>query len=278
MSPCLRTGECLANRPGMQARLSAGVAAAGDADLERRFGGVRRLHGDVAYARIRRARVAVVGLGGVGSWAVEALARCGVGALVLIDFDHVTESNVNRQIQALTSTLGMAKALALRERIAEIHPGCAVLAIEAFADADNWPGLLGQEPVDAVIDACDQAAAKAAMAKWALATRLPFVAVGAAGGKQQAQRVEIADLAEVTHDPLLASVRRRLRRDGLVRRGAMGLRCVFSREAVAAPVGADACASDGSLNCHGFGSTVVVTATFGMAAAGEALRQIGATR
>lgn len=259
-------GECL--------EAQWGIASTTNADTERRFGGVRRLYGEAAYARIRGARIAVVGLGGVGSWVVEALARCGVRALVLVDLDHVAESNINRQIQALTSTLGMAKAQALRERIEQIHPGCSVLAIEAFADPHNWPALLGAEPIDALVDACDQTAAKAAMAHWALAGRVPFVAVGAAGGKQMAQRVEVADLADVTHDPLLASVRRRLRRGGACRDGLIGLRCVCSREAVAAPLGIDACASDGSLNCHGFGSTVVVTATFGMVAAGEALRQI----
>ena len=122
------------------------------ADLERRFGGLRRLYGDAAYERIRVARFAVVGVGGVGSWAAEALARSGVAALTLIDLDHVSESNVNRQVQALGSTLGMSKVEALRQRIADIHPGCAVRGVEEFASAENWPGLL-EAPVDVVIDA-----------------------------------------------------------------------------------------------------------------------------
>lgn len=248
------------------------------ADLERRFGGLRRLYGDDAYARVRAARVAVIGLGGVGSWAVEALARSGVQALTLIDFDHVAESNVNRQVQALSATLGQSKAQALRERIAGIHPTCEVRAIEAFAEPGNWPALLEGEAVDAVIDACDQGAAKLVMSAWALAQRMPFVTVGAAGGKREAQRVEVADLAEASHDPLLAALRQRLRRQGAPRGGAIGVRCVFSREAVAPPANADACASDGSLNCRGYGSTVVVTATFGLVAAGEVLRQIMGAR
>ncbi|HSW08410.1 tRNA threonylcarbamoyladenosine dehydratase [Aquabacterium sp.] len=243
-------------------------------DLERRFGGLRRLYGDAGYARVRAASVAVIGLGGVGSWAVEALARSGVARLVLVDLDHVAESNINRQVQALGSTLGMAKAEALRQRVADIHPGCEVQTIEEFASADNWPGLVPQ-PVDAVIDACDQSHAKLAMAAWALAGGSAFVTVGAAGGKQAAQRVEVADLAEATHDPLLAALRQRLRKQGAARQGAMGLRCVFSREGVAAP--AEACeaegGNDGSLNCHGYGSSVIVTATFGLVAAGEVLRQ-----
>ena len=257
--------------------LPAGPADLSDetnADLERRFGGLRRLYGAAGYAAVRRARVAVVGLGGVGSWAVEALARSGVAALVLIDLDHVAESNINRQVQALGSTLGMAKAEALRQRIADIHPGCAVTTIEEFAGPDNWPGLLA-EPVDVLIDACDQSAAKLALAAWALRSGIPLLCVGAAGGKQQAQRVEVADLAETTHDPLLASLRQRLRKQGAPRQGRIGVRCVFSRESVALPANADdpaACATDGSLNCAGYGSSVTVTATFGLVAAGEALR------
>jgi tRNA A37 threonylcarbamoyladenosine dehydratase len=242
-----------------------------DADLERRFGGLRRLYGDAGYARIRAARIAVVGLGGVGSWAVESLARSGVAALVLIDFDQIAESNINRQVQALGSTLGQAKVDALRARVADIHPGCAVHTVEEFANADNWPGLL-PGPVDGVIDACDQSHAKLALAAWALGQRdIAFACAGAAGGKQAAQRVEVADLSEVSHDPLLASLRQRLRKQGAPREGRLGVRCVFSRESVAAP--SEACDVDGSLNCHGYGSSVMVTATFGLVAAGEVLRQ-----
>ena len=257
-----------------------------NADLERRFGGLRRLYGDAGYARIRAARIAVVGVGGVGSWAAEALARCGVAALTLIDLDHVTESNINRQVQALGATLGMAKVQALRERIADIHPGCAVSTVEEFVAEDNWPALL-PESVDVLIDACDQVRAKLALASWAFASNTPLVCVGAAGGKREPQRVEVADLAEVTHDPLLASLRQRLRQQGAVPRGGKtaqraGLRCVFSREAVQSP--AEVCdaqglsddghsdsRNDSSLNCHGYGSSVMVTASFGFVAAAEAV-------
>ncbi len=238
-----------------------------EADLERRFGGLRRLYGEAGYLRLRAARVAVVGVGGVGSWVAEALARSGVAALTLIDLDHVSESNINRQVQALDATLGQAKVLALRDRIAQIHPACRVHAVEAFVEADNWPALL-PERIDALVDACDQVRAKALLAAWALEGGLPFVTVGAAGGKRRAQAVEVEDLAEVTHDPLLASLRQRLRqRHGAARKGAIGVRCVFSREAVSEPE--EACEVDGSLNCHGYGSAVSVTATFGLVAAGE---------
>ena len=241
------------------------------ADLERRFGGLRRLYGEAGYAAVRGARVAVVGLGGVGSWAAEALARSGVARLVLVDLDHVAESNVNRQAQALGSTLGMAKAEALVRRCADIHPCCELLPVEQFASASTWPALL-PAPVDAVIDACDEASAKTHLAAWSLQVGLPLVIAGAAGGKLRAQAVEVDDLALVTHDPLLAGLRQRLRKAGAApRQGPMGLRAVFSREAVAAP--AEQCeAGDGSLNCHGYGSSVTVTATFGFVAAGEVLR------
>ncbi|MDH4062499.1 MAG: tRNA threonylcarbamoyladenosine dehydratase [Aquincola sp.] len=247
-------------------------------DLERRFAGLRRLYGDAGYERVRVARVAIVGAGGVGSWAAEALARSGVAELTLIDLDHVAESNINRQVQALGATLGMAKVWALAERIADIHPGCVVHCVEEFAAPENWPGLL-PAPVDVVIDACDQVRAKFALAAWALAGRTPFVCVGAAGGKQLAQRVDVDDLAQVTHDPLLASLRQRLRREaGAARQGVVGLRCVYSRESVRLPDAAGCDVSDGAveanLNCHGYGSSVTVTATFGLAAAGEAIQQV----
>jgi tRNA threonylcarbamoyladenosine dehydratase len=248
-------------------------------DPDRRFGGLRRLHGDAAYAAMRGARVAVVGLGGVGSWAVEALARSGVAALVLIDLDHVAESNINRQVQALGSTLGMAKAAALRDRVQDIHPGCAVTVIEDFASADNWPGLLGGATVDAVIDACDQPRAKVALAAWALGSDQMLVVVGAAGGKRLPQAVAVADLSEVTHDPLLAAVRQRLRKEHAASRtGTLGLACVFSREPVHRPAVGDDCTIDGSLNCHGYGSSVTVTATFGMVAAAVALQAVSRPR
>jgi tRNA A37 threonylcarbamoyladenosine dehydratase len=243
-----------------------------DTDLERRFGGLSRLYGNAGASRLREATICVVGLGGVGSWAVEALARSGVACLILIDMDHVAESNINRQVQALGRTLGQGKAEALRERIADIHPGCKVLVVDDFVSAENWPALMPLAS-DAVIDACDQVRAKLAMAAWARATGTAFVSVGAAGGKREAQRVEVEDLSVTTHDPLLASLRQRLRKEHAApRTGLMGLRCVFSRESVCAPV--DACDSDGSLNCHGYGSTVTVTATFGMVAAGEAISQL----
>lgn len=283
-----------------------------DADLERRFGGLRRLWGAAPYQRVRQACAVVVGVGGVGSWAAEALARHGVATLVLVDLDHVAESNINRQVQALGSTVGQAKVQALAQRLLDIHPGCAVHPVEAFVEAarpgavadgsGNWPGLLPAglaSPPQVVLDCCDQVSAKLTLACWALREGVPLVSVGAAGGKVSPAQVEVGDLFEVTHDPLLASLRQRLRKalaaggEAAVPATAAarprkataarivhsGVRCVFSREAVRPPV-EDACEAPAtgsapqSLNCHGYGSTVTVTATFGMVAAAEAVRML----
>lgn len=245
-----------------------------DGLTERRFSGLSRLYGPAGAARIRASHVVVVGLGGVGSWAAEALARSGVARLTLIDLDHIAESNINRQVHALEATVGQAKVLAMRERISGIHPACVVQAIEEFVTPDNWLALL-PAAADAVIDACDQMSAKTAMAAWALQSALPFICVGAAGGKQHAHLVDINDLALLTHDPLLAQLRYRLRKGHAASRSKkIGLACVYSREAVQRPQAVDDAALDNSLNCHGYGSLVTVTATFGQCAAGWVLNQL----
>jgi tRNA A37 threonylcarbamoyladenosine dehydratase len=253
--------------------------AADDADLARRFSGLDRLYGLTPAHAVRLSHVAVVGIGGVGSWAAEALARSGVGHLTLIDMDHVAESNINRQVHALTPTIGMAKIDAMRERIALINPQCEVHCIDAFVEPYNWPAIL-PAGVDAVIDACDQVKVKTVMADWARRSKAVFISVGAAGGKRHAHKVDIADLSETTHDPLLAQVRYRLRKEyGAPKDGKkMGMACVFSREAVRPADASCAVQGDNSLNCHGYGSLVTVTATFGLCAAGWVMDRISQTK
>jgi tRNA A37 threonylcarbamoyladenosine dehydratase len=248
-------------------------------EFERRFSGLARLYGVKGAQQIIESHVAVIGIGGVGSWAVEALARSGVGRLTLIDLDHVSESNINRQIHAVNITIGQAKVLAMRDRIHSFNPDCEVTCIDEFVDESNWPDLL-PSGVDAVIDACDQVRAKTAMAAWSRKQQAHFISVGAAGGKRFAHLVDIADLATCTHDPLLAQVRNRLRKEhGAPREGKkMGVTTVFSREAVKPPDASCAVEGDGSLNCHGYGSVVAVTATFGQCAAGWVLDQISSDR
>jgi len=255
--------------------LAAQASASVDADIQRRFSGMERLYGVAPAAAIGNAHVAVVGIGGVGSWAAEALARSGVGRITLIDMDHVAESNINRQVHALTATVGMAKIEAMQQRIAQINPQCVVHCIDAFVEIDNWPGILPAN-VDAVIDACDQVKVKAAMADWARRSKALFISVGAAGGKRHAHKVDIADLSETTHDPLLAQLRYRLRKEyGAPKDGKkIGVLCVFSREAVVPADASCAVQGDNSLNCHGYGSLVSVTATFGLCAAGWVMDRI----
>ncbi|MGI9134046.1 MAG: tRNA threonylcarbamoyladenosine dehydratase [Rhodoferax sp.] len=245
------------------------------ADLERRFAGLERLFGVAGAQWVQQSHVAVVGIGGVGSWAAEALARSGVAQLTLIDMDHVAESNVNRQVHAVSATLGQSKILAMRDRIAQINPECQVTCVDDFVGTDNWPAILPGR-VDAVIDACDQVPAKTAMAQWARTQKVLFVSAGAAGGKRLGHCVEVCDLSAVTHDPLLAKVRYTLRKVYAAPKEGkkMGVACVFSREAVQLPQDACAAPTDGTLNCHGYGSLVTVTAAFGLCAAGWVMQQL----
>lgn len=270
-----------------------------DVGAERRFGGLARLYGVTGAARIRTAHMVVVGVGGVGSWAAEALARSGVARLTLIDLDHIAESNINRQVHALDTTLGQSKVQAMRDRIAHINPVCQVDCVEEFVDEENWSDLVSSDfqangHQMAFIDACDQVKAKTAMAAWALKNKACFISVGAAGGKRLAHQVDIEDLSSVTHDPLLAQIRSRLRKEHqAARTGKMKVMCVFSREPIIKPSIEQGSSNllvkiedtkslpesltpqtDGSLNCHGYGSIVTVTSTFGMCAAGWVLNKI----
>jgi len=154
-----------------------------DIDFERRFGGIARLYGAAALSRFRAARVCVVGVGGVGSWIVEALARSAIGHLTLIDLDNVAESNINRQIQALSATLGQAKVTALAQRIELINPYCRVTEIEDFVTPDNLDTMIGAHDFDYVIDAIDSVKAKSALIAYCSAHAIPLITIGSAGGQ-----------------------------------------------------------------------------------------------
>ncbi len=245
-------------------------------EASRRFGGLARLYGVEGANRIRDSHVMVVGIGGVGSWAVEALARSGVGHITMVDMDHVSESNINRQVHATQLTIGQSKIEAMQNRIALIHPKCIVECIDDFVTPENWVSLVPKN-VDVVIDACDQVHAKVVMAAWAGRLKTLFISVGAAGGKRLAHLVDIEDLSKVTHDPLLAQLRYRLRKEHAAPKEGkkIGLHCVYSKEAVKHPDNSNnISAADNTLNCHGYGSVVSVTATFGQCAAGWALNKL----
>lgn len=252
-------------------------------DTERRFGGVRRLYGSDALERLARARVCVIGIGGVGSWVAEALARSGIGGLTLIDPDHVAESNINRQVHALDATLGLSKVRAMADRIGEIHPACRVDGVEEFVTADNVARLLAGH-CDHVVDASDDTRAKTALVVHSLRVGLPFTCVGGAGGRTDPARVRVSDLALSSHDPLLAKLRANLRRwHGFPRAPGQrfGVECVHSTEPLIYPRGDGGVCyerpGDGrihGLNCAGYGSSVCVTASFGLLAAALVLERL----
>lgn len=269
------------------ARLDCCWTAMDTADLNlpddsRRFGGIARLYGDAGRARLAAAHVCVVGIGGVGSWAVEALARTGVGRLTLIDLDHVAESNINRQIHAADATLGQAKVEAMRERIAGYNPACRVAVVDDFVTVDNAPQLLAGG-FDYVVDAIDAVRVKVAMIAVARERGLPLVTCGAAGGQIEPTQIRVDDLARTLQDPLLAKVRGQLRKaHGFTRdpKKKFGVEAVFSTEPLRYPapeaacdVAAGAAGAPGpaGLNCAGFGSVVTVTACVGMFAAARVI-------
>lgn len=263
-------------------------------DFKRRFGGIARLYGAVGLARFRAAHVCVIGVGGVGSWIVEALARSAIGHITMIDLDNLAESNVNRQIHALTDTIGMAKVTALAQRIAQINPTCRVTRIEDFLTADNLESMIGSHDYDFIIDAIDNVRAKTALIAYCRMHKLRLVTIGGAGGQIDPTRIEVRDLCRTEQEPLLAKVRKRLRAEHGFPRGTknkFGIDAVFSTEPLRSPepafdgeqaaltlaTGDQNAAGISGLNCAGFGSTVVVTAAFGLVAAAHVLRQLAET-
>lgn len=264
-------------------------------DYHRRFGGVARLYGADGLARLEAASLCVVGIGGVGSWAAEALARNAVGRITLIDLDHIAPSNTNRQIHALGDEYGRAKVEAMAQRLVQINPRVRVRPVDDFVTPDNVEALLAGH--DYVIDAIDAVKVKIAMLGWARRQRLPIVTCGGAGGQLDPTRVRVADLSRTIQDPLLAKVRAGLRKQwGLPRdpKKPFGLPAVYSDEPLRYPEPEQqACEIDEApfadaahpqrqgpqgLACAGFGSSVAVTAVFGFVAASVALSAIAQAR
>jgi tRNA threonylcarbamoyladenosine dehydratase len=246
-------------------------------DMARRFGGVSRLYGVDGLAQLQAMHLCIIGIGGVGSWAAEAVARNAVGRITLIDLDNIAESNVNRQLHAVEGAFGKAKVTAMAERIRLINPTAVVHEVEDFVTTENVNEMLNRS-FNGVIDCIDDAKAKAAIAAFCQQNNIPLVMTGAAGGRLDASRIKQADLSQVSHDKLLAKVRNLLRRDygfakadaGKSKPAKLDIQCVYSDEEVIMPdrvCEADDTAITG-LNCAGYGSSVCVTAPFGFAAAG----------
>lgn len=254
-----------------------------DAWLQR-FGGTARLYGREALQCFADAHICVVGIGGVGSWVAEALARTGVGAITLIDMDDVCVTNTNRQIHALQGNVGLAKAEVMAQRIAAINPECQVTVVDDFVTQDNVAQLL-DKGFSYVIDAIDSVRPKAALIAWCRRNKVPLVTTGGAGGQIDPTQIQVADLAKTIQDPLAAKVRERLKSDfGVVKnsKGKLGVDCVFSTEALVYPqMDGTVCAAKSTaegpkrMDCaSGFGAATMVTATFGFVAVSHALKKM----
>jgi tRNA A37 threonylcarbamoyladenosine dehydratase len=248
---------------------------------ERRFGGIGRLYGKDALHQIRRAHVCVIGLGGVGSWAVEALARSGIGELTLVDLDDVCISNVNRQLHALDGELGQPKVEAMARRVRAINPDCIVHPVQAFFLKSNAREILHAR-FDYVLDAIDSPARKCLLIALCRESGIPVITTGASAGRRDPTAVEVTDLAFSSHDRLLQEVRKKLRtRHGFPRGDCpFGVECVVSREPVAYPgkdgsvCAAPEAGADLRLDCNsGFGTASFVTGTFGFVAAARIIQK-----
>jgi tRNA A37 threonylcarbamoyladenosine dehydratase len=251
----------------------------------KRFGGIGRLYGKEGLDRIRQAHVCVVGLGGVGSWAVEALARSGIGALTLVDLDDVCISNVNRQLHALNGELGRPKVEVMARRVRAINPDCVVHPVQAFFLKSNADEIL-QTRFDYVLDAFDSPSRKCVLIALCRERGIPVITSGAAAGRRDPTAVEVIDLAFSSHDRLLQEVRGLLRtRHGFPRgKKPFGVECVLSREPAVYPAGdGQVCAAPGEeqdlrIDCNtGFGTASFVTGTFGFVAAARIVQGIAGT-
>ena len=243
-------------------------------DVSRRFAGIGRVYGANALTRFATAHVCVVGIGGVGSWAAEALARSAIGQITLIDPDTIAESNTNRQIHALGDNYGKAKTAVMAERLSAINPACRVNAVEKRVTPETLEPLLGVG-FDFVIDAIDQVHVKAAMIAWCRQHRQALITSGGAGGLINPAHIRIDDLARTFQDPLLAKVRSLLRKEYDFPRDPkqkFGIPAVFSSEPLRP---AENEANSPLSGNPSFGASPCVTAPFGLFAAGEVLRQIG---
>ena len=256
--------------------------------MQQRFGGMQRLYGVDDYSIIAQAHLCVVGMGGVGTWAAEALARSGVGQLTLIDMDDVCETNINRQLVALDSTINQAKVAVMAARIADINPACHCHVIEAFVGQHNLAECLHQG-YDYVIDACDNIKAKAAMINWCKRNKVPIITMGGAGGRCDPRCVKVADLAHTKADPLATKLRSALRRHygfSTNKKRKFGVACVYSEEPLRYPhpdgsvsFARHKAMAGAKMDCsRGFGAASFVTGSFAFIAVAQGLQKLMAQR
>ncbi|HEB56509.1 MAG TPA: tRNA cyclic N6-threonylcarbamoyladenosine(37) synthase TcdA [Gammaproteobacteria bacterium] len=253
-----------------------------DQEYQQRFGGLRRLYGDAAFARLSQLHFCVIGIGGVGSWVVEAFARSGIGRLTLVDYDEIAATNINRQLHSLSDTLGQKKIEVMKERVLQINPDCQVDLIDDFLTMDNHAEILSQG-YDYVVDAIDSIKFKAALIYYCRRNKIPVITTGGAGGLTDASMLGITDLSRTRNDALAAKVRARLRSDyGFSRnpKRRFGVDCVFSCQQPVYPKedGSVSHEKPGihglSLDCHlGYGASSCVTASFGFMAASHVINK-----
>jgi tRNA A37 threonylcarbamoyladenosine dehydratase len=247
-------------------------------DSDSRFGGIGRLYSAEGLERLRRSKVCVVGVGGVGSWAAEALARSAIGHITLVDLDDICASNINRQLHALEGVVGCPKVAIMAERIRAINPACDVRGVAEFFNQTTADAILST-PFDWVLDAIDPVRDKCLLIARCRQKEIPVISSGGAGGRRNPLELEIADLAQTTHDALLQQVRKRLREEhGFPRdpKAPFNVPCVFSREPAIYPSG---CEPGARLNCEsGYGAASFVTGAFGLAAASYVVSDIAAGR
>ena len=246
-------------------------------NFEQRFGGIGRLYTPEGLAKLRQSHICVIGIGGVGSWAVEALARSGIGKITMIDMDDICVTNINRQIHALTSTVATLKTEAMKTRIAEINPECQVEIIDDFISPDNLADYLNRG-YDYVIDAIDSVKTKAALIAYCKRNKIRLITTGGSGGQTDPSQIQIADLSKTIQDPLASKVRSLLRKEYHFSQNPkrkFGVDCVFSTQPLIFPKMGEGCEISATMNCaNGFGAVTIVTATFAFFAVGRVIDKL----
>lgn len=246
-------------------------------NYEQRFGGIGRLYTPEGLAILRRSHICVIGIGGVGSWAVEALARSGIGKITMIDMDDICVTNINRQIHAMSGTVAQLKTEAMKERIEKINPECQVEIIDDFITSENIPEYLNRG-YDYVIDAIDSVRTKAALIAYCKRHKIKLITTGGAGGQTDPTQIQITDLSKTIQDPLASKVRSLLRKEYNFSQNPkrkFGIDCVFSTQPLIFPKMGEGCEISATMNCaNGFGAVTMVTATFGFFAVSRVIDKL----
>lgn len=246
-------------------------------NYEQRFGGIGRLYTPEGLAKLRQSHVCVIGIGGVGSWAVEALARTGIGKITMIDMDDICVTNINRQIHAMTGTVAQLKTEAMKERVEKINPECVIEIIDDFITPENIPEYLNRG-YDYVLDAIDSVRTKAALIAYCKRNKIKLITTGGAGGQTDPSQIQIADLSKTIQDPLASRVRSLLRKEYNFSQNPkrkFGIDCVFSTQPLIFPKMGEGCEVSATMNCaNGFGAVTMVTATFGFFAVSRVIDKL----